>query len=170
VQSYKNAKKTGCTTCKKIVTSKTHAGKITSEETKRKIGEKASQRPGSLAGKKGDQHPRYKGGLARDLKNPSNADYAWKTAVRKRCHYTCVITLEKQKKGQRYACHHLNSFDVNKDQRYLPENGVFLTRKIHSNFHKYYGFGNNTEQEFTEFCLRFYNIDWLSRKRELGLE
>lgn len=125
VHSYKSAKKTGCPMCKKKVASETHTGKVTSEETKRKIGAKASQRPGSLAGKTGSEHPRFKGGVARDLRNPSNADYAWKTAVRKRCNYTCVITKEKMKKGQSCACHHLNSFDVYEDQCYLPENGVF---------------------------------------------
>jgi len=155
--------------CKNKVTSETHTGKVTSEETKRKIGAKASQRTGSLTGKKGSDHPRFQGGVARDLKNPSHADYAWKSAVRKRCNYTCVITKEKQKSGQRYACHHLNSFDVYVDQRYLSENGVFLKREIHKQFHDNYGFGNNTEQQFAEFCNRFYNFDWFVRKNELNL-
>lgn len=85
VRSYLNAKKSGCPGCKKRVASETHKGKVTSEETKRKIGEKASQRPGSLTGVTGEAHPRFKGGTARDLKRPSYADYAWKTSVRKRC-------------------------------------------------------------------------------------
>jgi hypothetical protein len=75
VHKYKNAKKTGCPECKKRTTSETHKGKVTSAETKRKIGEKASQRPGSLTGQTGVNHPRYKGGVARDLKKPSFEDY-----------------------------------------------------------------------------------------------
>lgn len=96
VQSYKNAKKTGCPKCKNEIASKTHKGKKTSLETKRKIGEKASKRPGSLTGRTGLLHPRSKGGLARDLKNPSTLDYSWKINVRKRCKYTCVVSLEKK--------------------------------------------------------------------------
>lgn len=171
VHSYKNAKKTGCPDCKKKITSETHKEKVTSDETKRKIGEKASQRPGSLTGKKGELHPRYKGRRARDFKNPSNADYEWKTAVRKRCNFTCVITQVKYSTGsdQRYVCHHLNSFDVHPDLRYVPENGVFLKREIHGEFHKSYGFGNNSESQFAEFCLKFYGIQWFDRKKELNL-
>lgn len=169
VHKYKNARQTGCPECKKRITSETHRGKVTSEETKRKIGAKASQRPGSLTGKTGRLHPRFKGGYARDFINPSNADYAWKTAVRKRCGYRCVITLEKAKPGERFACHHLNAFHLFPDQRYLPENGVYLKRKLHKEFHDLYKYKDNTEEQFAEFCLRFYNINWEDRKKQLHL-
>jgi hypothetical protein len=171
VHSYKNAKKTGCPECKKRIASETHKGKMTSEQTKQKIGEKAKQRPGSLTGKTGSLHPRSKGGLARDFKNPSTADYAWKTGVRKRCCYTCVIFLEKQKRGQKgFVCHHLNSYDIYVEQRYLIENGVYLTRKIHKEFFDLYGYANNTESQFVEFCQLHYNFDWFERKKELQLQ
>ncbi len=39
LNSYKNAKKTGCPECKKLVIQKTHKGKTLSEETKAKIGD-----------------------------------------------------------------------------------------------------------------------------------
>lgn len=168
--SYKNAKKTGCPCCKKQTTSETHQGKRTSEETKRKIGEKASQRPGSLTGKTGIQHPRYKGGYGRDLDNPSNEDYKWKQEVRKRCKYTCIVTLEKQKRGQKgYACHHLNSWNLYEEQRYLPENGVYLKKEIHKKFHNEYSYGNNTEDQFATFCQEHYGFDWYERKQQLNL-
>lgn len=172
VHSYLNSKKSGCPGCKKKVTSETHKGKVTSEETKRKIGEKASQRPGSLTGVTGEAHPRYKGGTARDLKSPSNADYTWKNAVRKRCNFTCVITGEKQQKGkgQRYACHHLEGFNINPDLRYEPTNGVFLKWEIHSEFHNQHGHGANTEAQFAEFYHNVYNLDWFQRKKDLGLD
>jgi hypothetical protein len=97
--SYKNAKKTGCPECKKLIASQTHKGKVTSEETKQKIGKKASERPGSLTGRTGSLHPRSKGGLVRDNKNPSTADYNWKNSVRKRCNHTCIVSLKKTKKS-----------------------------------------------------------------------
>ncbi len=167
VDSYKNAKQTGCLECKKAATSKTHKNKVVSNQTGHKIGLKASQRIGSLTIRFGNQHPRFKNGSGRDLKNPSKLDYDWKNSVRKRCQQMCVITKEKWKVGERFVCHHLNSYDVNIDQRYLPENGVFLKREIHKKFHDTYDYGNNTEQQFAEFCRFFYNIDWFSRKEEL---
>jgi hypothetical protein len=170
VHSYKNAKKTGCPECKKQGSSKTHKGKITSDETKRKIGEKASQREGSLKGRTGEQHPRYKGATGRDLKSPSTLDYEWKTAVRKKCNFTCVVTREsnRARKGG-FVCHHLNSFDAFPEKRYLPENGVYLHRKIHKQFHDLYRYGNNTEALFAEFCEKYYDFDWFERKKELQL-
>lgn len=171
VHKYKNAKKTGCPECKKRTTSETHKGKVTSAETKRKIGEKASQRPGSLTGKIGANHPRYKGGVARDLKKPSFEDYQWKNAVRKRCNFTCVVTLEKAKRGYKgFHCHHLNSFHLFVDQRYLPQNGVYLKKEIHQQFHCLYTLNNITEEKFAEFCKLYYNFDWFERKKELNLD
>lgn len=169
--NYKNAKKTGCPQCRKITASETHKGKVTSAETKRKIGAKASQRTGSLTGKTGTNHPRYKGGVARDLKKPSYEDYKWKTAVRKRCNSTCVVTLEKAKRGQKgFHCHHLNGFSLYVDQRYLPQNGVYLKKEIHQQFHNFYKYTNNTEEQFAEFCRLYYNFDWSQRKKELSLD
>lgn len=171
VHRYKNAKKTGCPTCKKRKTSKTHKGKVTSDETKRKIGEKASQRPGSLTGKTGVNHPAYKGGVARDLKNPSSQDYQWKNAVRKRCDFTCVVTLEKAKRGYKgFHCHHLNGFHLFIEQRYLPQNGVYLKKEIHQEFHRLYNLNEITEEKFAEFCQLRYNFDWYERKKELNLD
>jgi hypothetical protein len=143
---------------------------VTSDETKRKIGAKASQRPGSLKGKTGALHPRWKRGLARDFKNPSTADYIWKTAVRKRCHSRCVITLEKASRGKHFACHHLYSHDIYEELRYVPENGVFLKRQIHAQFHTLYKYGQNTEAQFVEFCKKYYDIDWEERKKQLQLD
>jgi hypothetical protein len=168
--SYKNAKKTGCPCCKKQIVSDTHRGKATHEETKRKIGEKASQRPGSLTGKTGEQHPRYKGGSGRSFQNPSNDDYKWKSEVRKRCKYTCVVTLEKQKRNQKgYVCHHLYSWDLHEEKRYLPENGVFLKKEIHKKFHDTFAYGKNTETQFAAFCQQYYGFDWFERKEQLNL-
>lgn len=171
VHKYKNAKKTGCPECKKKTISETQKGQITSTETKRKIGEKTSQRPGSLTGKTGDQHPRLKGGLARDLKNPSTADYEWKSAVRERCDLTCVVTFEKAKghvKG--FVCHHLNSFSLHEDLRFRPKNGVYLKREIHQQFHKLYTLENTTEENFADFCQKVHGFDWYQRKKDLHLE
>jgi len=164
--SYKNAKKTGCPVCKKKAISEAQSEKITSAETKRKIGKKASQRPGSLAGKTGDQHPRYKGEKARDLANPSNADYAWKNVVREYCNYTCVVSLERaiNKRAPGFACHHLNGFDSYPDQRYLVTNGVYLKREIHNQFHTLKGFGKTPNNSLLIFAKKFMALIGLKEK------
>lgn len=160
LHSYKNAKKTGCTNCKKLTTQETHKGKILTEETKAKIGEKASQRVGSLKGKTGAAHPRYKGGSARDHHYSSNADYAWKNAVKKLYGRACVLTGVKNS----IVVHHLNSWDIFENQRYDIMNGVVLAKHVHKEFHGMYGYGENTEEQFAEFCQLQYSVDWFALK------
>jgi len=171
--AYKNAKKTGCPECKKAICSKTHKNKVVSESTRRLIGEKASRRKGSLTDRVGELHPRYKGGSGRDFKNLSNLDYAWKTAVRQRCDFRCVITgkcyvRNLPENTKQFACHHLYSFDLYPDLRYDPKNGVYLDYKTHGLFHKLYGFGKNTEEQFADFCFRYYDLDWDLIKTQLN--
>lgn len=69
------------------------------------ISHKASLRPGSLLGIKGKNHPRWKGGYARDKNYKSNKDYEWKNAVKKRCNYMCIVTGQKEK----LVSHHIDS-------------------------------------------------------------
>lgn len=160
VRSYKNAKKTGCPNCKKIMTSKTHKGKVIREETRALIGEKASQRAGSLKGQFGSNHPRYKGGYARDFQNPSSLDYVWKNAIKKLYKNTCVLTGVKTN----LVCHHLESWNNCPERRYDISNGVLIAKIVHNQFHTEYHFGNNTETQFAEFCKKYYNVDWLILK------
>lgn len=168
--SYINAKKTGCPECKKVAISNVHQGKTVSPATRAKISAQAQGRPGSLTGVTGPQHPAYKGGYGRDLKNPSTKDYVWKNGVRERCNYTCVITGEKNKNnGPGFACHHLESYNTNPSLRYDIENGVYLKKEIHQHFHKLYKSGNNTEEQFAEYCKVHHDFDWNERKRELNL-
>ena len=105
VHSYKNAKNLVVRAVKKLLLQKPIKGRSpVKKQKKQKIGKKASERPGSLTGRTGNLHPRSKGGFARDSKNPSIADYCWKNSVRKRCKYTCVVSLEKKKKSPKRFC------------------------------------------------------------------
>jgi len=164
VHSYKNAKRTGCPTCKKEAISKAQTGKIVSEETRKLIGEKASERPGSLLNVKGAAHPSYKGGYGRDFKKPSTLDYDWLQGVKKRCKYSCVITNSKTD----LVCHHLEGWNINPELRYVITNGICIRKDLHKEFHDLYKYGNNTEQQFAEYCQTKHNIDWYERKKELG--
>lgn len=161
--SYLSAKKTGCVSCKKQIASLTHRNKIVAENTRFLIGSKASQRQGSLKGVTGSDHPRYNGGYGRDFKKPSNFDYAWKTAVRKLYRNKCALTLSTTSKCH---AHHLNSYNMFPEQRYLVENGVYLSKEVHKHFHDIYKYGNNTELQFIEFCKTYYRIDWIALKNK----
>ena len=47
--------------------------------------------------------------------------------------------------------HHLNGWDKFKEQRYDLDNGVCLCERCHKEFHKIYGYGNNTKEQYIEF-------------------
>jgi hypothetical protein len=164
VHSYKNAKKTGCPGCKKITTSHTHKGKTVSDKTRALIGKKASARPGSLLGVMGERHPRYKGGYGRDLKKRSTVDYIWINAVKKLYRKACVLTGVKIN----LVCHHLDGWNITPDRRYDISNGVCIVKSLHKEFHDIYGYGNNTEAQFAEYCKIKHNIDWYALKESYG--
>nr|UCS09770.1 hypothetical protein [Oedocladium carolinianum]UCS09805.1 putative HNH homing endonuclease [Oedocladium carolinianum] len=155
VHSYKNAKKTGCPKCKKVKISETHKGKMVSKKTRTLISEKASRRPGSLKNKFGEDHPKFKGGYGRDKKTRSTLDYCWMNGIKKLYNRTCILTGVKQK----LECHHLDSWDHAIDKRHDLKNGVLITYEVHDAFHKTYGYGKNTEAQFSEFCKNRYNVD-----------
>lgn len=138
------------------MSSTTHKGKEVSEKTRNLIGEKAKNRPGSLTGVTRENHPRYKSGVSRDLKNPSNADYIWKSGVRKLFKYKCALTGVKTS----LVSHHINGYNAFPDQRYDLKNGVLISKKVHKEFHDMYKYGNNNEQQWKEFCCLQYGIDW----------
>lgn len=162
LRSYKSAKKTGCTGCKRQITKQTHSGKTLSAETKEKIGAKARKRPGSLTGKTGPEHPRYTGGYGRDKNKRSNADYAWINGVKKIYGRACVLTGETES----IVVHHLDGWNCYPEKRYDISNGVVLCKKVHKQFHDAYKYGDNTEKQFADFSANQYGIDWFSKKAE----
>jgi len=157
LHSYKNAKQTGCPYCKKIHTSKTHKNKITSLVTKQKISQANKNKPGSLKGKTGSQHPRWTGNSACNrLKGSSTEAYLWRKSVLKIYSNICIIT----KSTCNLQCHHLDSYDMCKSKRNVVSNGVVVTAVMNKMFHKIYGYGKNTEKQFSHFCLTQFNVQW----------
>ena len=78
---------------------------------------------------------------------PENREF--KKIVLERDDYTCAIC---GKRGGDLAVHHLNGFNWDIENRYNPENGVTLCEPCHKYFHKQYGQGNNTKEQFDEYA------------------
>lgn len=100
----------------------------------------------------GENHHNYKvelteaDRLRRDLYNGELR--MWRDKVFKRDGYACQICKEH---SHNLNAHHLNSWNTHKEQRFLVENGISLCKDCHLKFHKKYGFGNNTKEQFEEF-------------------
>lgn len=77
----------------------------------------------------------------------------WRESVWKRDRYTCQKCGARSGQGRAVylVVHHIKSFGRNSDLRINTSNGITLCRKDHLEFHKRYGFGNNTKKQLREF-------------------
>ena len=72
----------------------------------------------------------------------------WSKEVKEQADYTCDCC---GKRGYELHSHHLNSWNAYKEQRYDLANGVCLCESCHKEFHKLYGKGDNTKEQYIEF-------------------
>ena len=70
-------------------------------------------------------------------------------SVMERDDYTCGVCGHR---GGDLAVHHLNGYNWDIDNRYNPQNGVTLCEDCHKSFHKKYGYGKNTIEQFNEYA------------------
>lgn len=161
VHSYKNAKKTGCKHCKKVCISNYNKNKILTLKTKHKISKANKNKPGTLNGKFGLAHPKWKGGKYDRINGSSTEAYLWRQSVKKLYEYKCAITGHTKN----CECHHLESWDNCKKKRNDPNNGILIKKEIHILFHKKYGYGGNTEKQFLIFCLEEFDLDLYKIKK-----
>lgn len=101
--------------------------------------------------KTGEGHPRYNSNLT-DSERLSRRDVLevikWREEVYKRDDYTCQVCNER---STLLNAHHLNSWDTHESERFDTDNGITLCEKCHIEFHKLYGYGNNTRKQFSKY-------------------
>lgn len=73
----------------------------------------------------------------------------WRESVYKRDNFTCQCCGDST--GGNLNAHHLNSYNSDIEHRTAIENGITLCESCHKKYHKLYGYGNNTKEEFEEF-------------------
>lgn len=83
--------------------------------------------------------------------------YLWRDTVFKRDKYTCQYC---NKYGGKLNAHHLDSYNEFIDTRLDIDNGITLCEECHKNFHRTYGYGNNTREQYLEWKLSKYYISW----------
>ena len=61
--------------------------------------------------------------------------------------------------------HHINGYNWDKENRTNINNGITLNQEIHKEFHKLYGKGNNTKEQFNQFIETLFNQERISIDR-----
>lgn len=75
----------------------------------------------------------------------------WRKLVYERDKYCCRRCRCSQ--GGNLNAHHLNSWNTHPQERFDISNGITLCETCHNEFHKAFGYGNNTKTQFNEFLL-----------------
>ena len=72
----------------------------------------------------------------------------FRNKVYRRDEYTCMVCGQV---GKALNAHHLDGWNWAKDKRFEVSNGVTLCEDCHNEFHRIYGKGNNTAEQFKSF-------------------
>lgn len=101
--------------------------------------------------KTGEGHPRYNPNLTdedRLVRRDVLEVIRWRNAVYERNKYTCQSCFRR---STELNAHHLNSWNTHPNERFKLDNGVTLCEECHTDFHKKFGYGNNTKNQFHRY-------------------
>lgn len=127
-------------------------GKRLTQEHKRKISD---ARKGKCVG---ELNPNYNTGITdEERENRKDRPYIkqWQREVKHQANYTCDIC-GKRGNGTLHS-HHLDSYNSHEERRLDITNGVCLCEHCHRDFHHYYGYGENTEEDYLEYKFAYQN-------------
>ena len=143
----------------------------------------------ALKFKRGPENPRWNPNLtdeqrqdilrhSRSLPGLRKAVKAWREQVLRMHNHRCALTGSTQD----LEVHHLYNWAHYPDRRFDPANEVVLTKELHTRFHRIYGKGYNTLDQYLEFvetmiylayfaaawfAICFLCYLWLERNRKL---
>lgn len=123
-----------------------------SEEYKLKQSIAKTGERNGMFGITGEKHPKWNAELTDEerAKKRNTPEYEkWRIEVYKNDDYICQCC--KDKRGGNLVAHHLNGYNWDIGNRYNPDNGVTLCEDCHIEFHRIYGYGNNTRKQFEYF-------------------
>ena len=123
-----------------------------SEATKEKIRLANINNGSKPPVQRGEKCHFWKGGITpkNEVSRKSLEFRLWRERVFERDNFVCQKT---QIKGGKLHPHHINNFAEKEDLRFIIDNGITLSEKAHKEFHKKYGFKNNTIEQINEFLL-----------------
>lgn len=105
-----------------------------------------------LLGKVGSLHPVFKENKTRVEGSPLFIQTIFALYNAK-----CFVT-GKTKNETELQVHHLDSRNQFPEKVSEVDNGILISKKVHTEFHGIYGWGNNTREQFEEFLITKYNI------------
>ncbi len=88
------------------------------------------------------------------LGDPAYKD--WRKRVFARDGHICQISGQK---GGDLAAHHLEAWGICPEKRYVVDNGVTMSRVMHIIFHRMFGQGRNTREQFDQFARWMHLVD-----------
>lgn len=101
----------------------------------------------------GENAYNWKGGMykyERDHFSSTFESKKWTSDIYKRDNYTCQCC---GKRGHKLNAHHLDGYNWCVEKRIDINNGITLCEDCHKEFHKMYGYGDNTKEQFEEWVL-----------------
>lgn len=101
----------------------------------------------------GENHPRWRFDFTEKDRNETRYYnpklFRWRNKVYKRDNFTCQKCKDDQ--GGNLVAHHIYSWDKYIKLRFITKNGLTLCENCHKDFHKRYGYGNNTKKQFNNW-------------------
>ena len=101
---------------------------------------------------RGENSPHWKDELTEEDREHNRYDEGYRSfvlGVFRRDNFICQCC--GYDKGKILVAHHLNSYNTHKEQRTDINNGITLCNKCHTEFHKKYGYGDNTLEQYNDF-------------------